>query len=242
VVGSLQYGLSGPLDCHVYAIRAPNGGVVLIDAGAGTDTNTILENLRLDFETDEVSSLIITHGHFDHCGGAASIRAKTGCRVFASELTRRILEKGDEIASGLQVAKNQGIYPPDVEFTPCAVDVTLRCSERFETAGLFWQAILVRGHSADSACFLLQANGKKFLFSADVVFYGGILGLINAEGSDMRGYRDDLRKLSGLGIDALFPGHGLFTLRDGQRHIDIAVEQLGRGFIPRQIGQGDLIF
>lgn len=35
IVGSLQFGLSGPLDCHVYAMRGPTG-VVLIDSGAGT--------------------------------------------------------------------------------------------------------------------------------------------------------------------------------------------------------------
>jgi hypothetical protein len=40
----------------------------------------------------------------------------------------------------------------------------------------------------------------------------------------------------------MFPGRGLFTLRDGQRHIDCAIEQLGRNFLPRQIGQGDVIF
>ena len=58
----------------------------------------------------------------------------------------------------------------------------------------------------------------------------------------MKGYRADLSKLRGLGVEGLFPGHGLFTLRDGQRHIDLAIEECQKGFLPRQIGQADIIF
>jgi len=35
LVGSLQFGVSGPVDGHVYALRGP-AGIVLIDAGGGT--------------------------------------------------------------------------------------------------------------------------------------------------------------------------------------------------------------
>jgi hypothetical protein len=48
--------------------------------------------------------------------------------------------------------------------------------------------------------------------------------------------------LAGLGVDVLLAGHGLFTLAGGQRHIDMAREELSKGFVPRTIGQGDLIF
>jgi hypothetical protein len=34
----------------------------------------------------------------------------------------------------------------------------------------------------------------------------------------------------------------LFTLSGGQRHLDCAVEQVRKGFLGRQIGQGDLFF
>jgi glyoxylase-like metal-dependent hydrolase (beta-lactamase superfamily II) len=80
------------------------------------------------------------------------------------------------------------------------------------------------------------------MFAGDVVFYGGILGVINVDGSGMEGYRADLSKLNGLGVEGFFPGHGIFTLHGGQRHIDKAIEQMANGFMPRQIGQGDAIF
>lgn len=241
LVASFQYGISGPFDGHVYAVRGP-AGIVLIDSGAGTHTEALLANLRSDLGANNIEALIVTHGHLDHCGGAASIRSKTKCQVITAEHTRRILEQGDEEASGLRLARSQGLYAPDFRFTPCEVDKSVGDGEQFEAGGLSWKVIRVRGHSEDSACFLTQLDGKAALFSADVIFYGGVLGVINAEGSGMSGYRADLRKLSNLGIEGLFPGHGLFTLRGGQRHIDVAVEHLEQGFVPRQIGQGDLIF
>lgn len=241
LVASFQYGISGHLDCHVYAIRGP-GGIVLVDSGAGTHTDALLANLRSDLGADDVETLLVTHGHLDHCGGAASIRAKTKCRVITTEYTRRILEQGDEELSGLRLARSQGVYPDDFRFTPCEVSQSFGDGEEFEAGGLAWKVIRVRGHSEDSSCFLTEIDGKRALFSADVIFYGGVLGVINAEGSGMSGYRADLRKLSNLGIEGLFPGHGLFTLRGGQRHVDVALDQLEKGFIPRQIGQGDLIF
>jgi glyoxylase-like metal-dependent hydrolase (beta-lactamase superfamily II) len=241
LIASMQFGISGPLDCHVYALRGPRG-IVLVDAGSGTHSDTLLANLHFDLGTDKIQSLIVTHGHLDHCGGAASIAEKTQCKVVTTENTRPILESADEEASGLRLARSQGVYPPEFRFTPCKVNQVAKDGVEFEAGGLSWKAIRVRGHSEDSACFLVRHDGQTLLFSADVIFYGGVLGVINAEGSGMGGYRADLRKLANLGIDGLFPGHGLFTMRNGQRHIDTAIEQVARGFVPRQIGQGDLIF
>ena len=85
-------------------------------------------------------------------------------------------------------------------------------------------------------------EGALACFSADCVFYGGVLGVINAEDSGMQGYSKDLPKLGGLGVDLLLPGHGLFTLKHGQKHIDSAMEGMRRGFLSPQIGQGAIIF
>ena len=153
LVASFQYGISGPWDCHVYAIRGP-AGIVLVDSGAGTHTGALLANLRSDLGGDDVETLLATHGHLDHCGGAASIHSKTKCRVITTEYTRRILEQGDEEASGLRLARRQGVYPADFRFTPCEVNQSFGDGEQFEAGGLSWKVIRVRGHSEDSSCFL----------------------------------------------------------------------------------------
>jgi hydroxyacylglutathione hydrolase len=241
IVGSLQFGLSGSMDGHVYALRGAKG-IVLIDSGAGTHTAELLANVVSEFGSSAIEAVIVTHCHLDHCGGAAGLQNRTGCRVIASEPGRSILETGDEEASGLRAARLQGTYPPDLCLAPCAVDLAVRDGQSFEAGGFSFTGIHVRGHSRDSFCYLTTVDGVLSIFTGDAVFYGGVLGVINVEGSGMEGYRADLGKLGGLQVEGLFPGHGLFTLRGGQRHLDQAIAQATKGFMPRQVGQGDSIF
>ena len=224
----------------MYALKGPDG-IALIDAGAGTHTGQLLENLRGDLETETVKALILTHCHMDHCGGAAEIRKRTACRVIAPSVSRSVLEAGDEEATGLRLAREQGTYPPDLHLAPCPVDLGVTDGEDFEASGITFRAIHVRGHSEDMFCYWTWFNGHNWLFTGDAVFYGGVLGVINVPGSGMDGYRSDLGKLQGLAVEGLFPGHGLVTLKGGQEHIDRAIESLKKGILPPQVGQGGLV-
>ena len=241
LIGGSQYGLSGPLDCNVYAVKGPDG-IVLIDAGAGTHTEVLLANLREDLGDAPVRAVALTHCHADHAAGATSLRCMTECQVFAPDVSASAIETADEEFTGLAGARAAGAYPADFRFEPCQVDKPFSDLECFQAAGISFRAIHVRGHSPDAFCLLAQPEGNTWLFSGDVVFYGGILGVINSFGSDMAGYRSDLHKLADLAVDGLFPGHVLFTLRGGQAHLSAAIDQARRGLLPRQIGQGDLIF
>lgn len=241
LVGDLQMGLSGPWDCHVWAIRAP-GGVILIDSGSGTHGDTILDNVEAAFGAREVAAVVLTHAHPDHAAGAAWFRETTGCTVYAPEPSRAAIESGDEELTGLAAAKQSGVYPPEIRFEPCPVERSIAHDEQIEIAGQSLHAIHVRGHSPDAFCYLTEFDGRRTLFAGDVVFYGGVLGVVNAPGSGMEGYRADLDRLANRGVDALLPGHGMFTLRNGQQHIDAAIEAARGNPMPRQIGQWDRIF
>jgi hydroxyacylglutathione hydrolase len=242
LVGSAQIGISGPWDCHVYLIKGA-AGLVLVDAGGGYSTQTIVRNIeREGFNPRDVCALLLTHNHFDHSCGAAEFKQITGCSVYAPYASKDLLERGTEQEVGLDLAKELGIYPPDFPYRNCPVDHTVRDGDLIKVDGLVLEAIAVEGHSPDSTCYLVEMDGKRNLFVGDVIFYGGILGLINFPGSSMDGYRKDLKKLANLSIDGLFPGHMLFTLEGGQQHIDAGIEQCKKGVIPRSIGQFELIF
>jgi hydroxyacylglutathione hydrolase len=241
IVGSAQFALSGPYDCHVYAILCPEG-IVLIDAASGLNENEIVDHLLEDFPDVPVAAVVVTHSHMDHSGGAAGLRARFGCRIFTSDLSAPILSFADEDGSGLKRARERGTYPPDLQMKPCPPDATYQDGEQIQIGGRGFHAVRVRGHSDDSFCLLTELDGRLACFSGDAVFYGGILGVINANDSGMQGYLLDLPKLAGSGIELLLPGHGLFTLKNGQKHIDAALDAMHKGFLPMQIGQGAIIF
>ena len=69
------------------------------------------------------------------------------------------------------------------------------------------------------------------------MYEGGILGLLNYPMSSLEGYHEGLPKLSGLGIEALFPGHGLFTLKNGRDVIDAGLKKLDSIFVPHSVKQ-----
>jgi glyoxylase-like metal-dependent hydrolase (beta-lactamase superfamily II) len=241
LVASLQFGLGSEYDCHVYAIRCPEG-LVLIDSGSGWQMDRMMETVHAEFPGDAIVGIVLTHAHADHGGGAARLQRETGCKVFASPESSEAIRTGDEEFNGLREARELGIYPADLRLMPCDSVLSYSDGQPLGVAGQTFLPIHVRGHSDDAYCILTEVDGMRALFSGDVVFYGAVLGVINRPDSGMNGYRADLPKLGGLGIDGLFPGHGLFTVRGGQKHIDLAIEQAKRGFVPRQIGQGDLIF
>jgi hydroxyacylglutathione hydrolase len=64
------------------------------------------------------------------------------------------------------------------------------------------------------------------------VFWGGLIQLLNTPGSDLNDYRASAQKLAGLGIDCLFPGHGLWALRNGQAHVDRMLYYFKRSAVP----------
>jgi metallo-beta-lactamase class B len=71
--------------CWVSAwlITSPSGHV-LIDTLYGPYTETMLENIRrLGFDPKDIRQVLITHGHFDHAGGAATLKAKLPNARFA---------------------------------------------------------------------------------------------------------------------------------------------------------------
>jgi hydroxyacylglutathione hydrolase len=241
LVGSGQFALSGPFDCHVYGVRCPEG-IVLIDCGSGLHEEEIVQHLGEDFPGVPVGAMIVTHSHMDHSGGAAALKARFKCSVLTSALTASIMMHADEDRSGLRLARERGIYPPGIRMTPCEVETIYEDGERIKVAGRDFRALGVRGHSEDSFCLLTEMEEGLACFSADCVFYGGVLGVINTEDSGMQGYCKDLPKLGGLGVELLLPGHGMFTLKHGQKHIDSAMEGVRKGFLHPQIGQGAIIF
>ena len=161
-----------------------------------------------------------------------------GCEVWISDNTgKHLLENGTDEELGVVYAKEHGMYAQDYVYIHCSVDHGIQDGETFTIAGVEIKALNVIGHSYDSICYLMELDGRKCLFSGDVIFEGGVIGLLNYPMSNLEDYHVGLPKLKGLGVDSLFPGHGLFCLKNGQAIIDAGLEKLHCIFVPHSVGQ-----
>lgn len=226
LVGSGEVGLSDPDDCHVYLL---DGGdeYALIDAGFGTDRSFdgILATMtREGLDPARLRSILLTHWHGDHAAGARRLREHFGCRVVAPAGERAFVEAGRD----------------GVPSSP--VDLAVDDGDELRVGALTLTAHCVPGHSEATTAYRVDLPLGRALFAGDIVFGNGILGLLNYPGSDLANYRRYLGRLAGLGVDALLPSHLLFTLGNGQRHIDLALKRLQEGFVPYSIGQSAVSF
>lgn len=226
LVGSGEIGLSDGGDCHVYLV---DGGseLALIDAGCGSEDShaALLSNIESHgLDLKKLTSIILTHSHSDHARGAHLFRDK-GCRIFAPEDERGFIEAGwDGLAA-------------------CNVDVGVNHHDRIRVGTLELTALTVPSHSEASTAYLLATPNHRSLFVGDILFFNGVIGLINHPGSELSNYRKYIERLGELKIDALLPAHSLFTLAGGQKHIDLAIRNVTTDpFVPSSIGQLGISF
>lgn len=234
IVGGGDVGLSHRFDCNVYLI---DGGdqMALVDAGVGLDSDQIIRNIESEGkDPSKIAFVFITHAHADHAGGAAALSESLGCTVVAAKAEADIIDHGSDEEIGLQ-RNNNSDYLRGYRFRHVAA-VEISEGECFRVGSIDVTAIMTPGHSICSTCYSFQIGSKKCLCSGDTVFLKGLVGILNCYGFSMDSYRKSIVKLRGLGIESLLPGHLGFTFAQGQRHIDIAIEQFGRVELPRHIG------
>ncbi|KRV47558.1 MBL fold metallo-hydrolase [Wenjunlia vitaminophila] len=196
--GDPRPGVGGPATPRATCVLAPNPSPMTLD---GTNTWIIAEpdaelavvvdpgpldegHLRRVVHVAEragkrVALTLLTHGHPDHAAGAARFAELTGSRVRALDPGLRL---GDE-----------GLAAGDV--------ITL--------GGLELRVLGTPGHTADSLCFHLPADGA--VLTGDTVLGRGTTMVAHPDGR-LGDYLDSLRRLQELTVngevDTVLPGHG----------------------------------
>ena len=172
------------------------GELVLIDTGAGWSVETILNNIdKLGFNCKKLTTILLTHCHIDHIGGAPQIKKRLGSKIYIHRLDAPPLEKGDPVLTAAQWYQTT--------FPPTHADVKLTSSAEILTIGEQEIVCLhTPGHTPGSISITMDQNGKRVLFAQDV--HGPLL---EEFGSSVAEWEQSTRKLLDLDADILCEGH-----------------------------------
>ncbi|GFH38952.1 MBL fold metallo-hydrolase [Streptomyces pacificus] len=201
--------VSGPATARAINVLAPNPSAMTLDgtntwivAEPDSDLAVVIDPGPLDqvhlqnvVATAEragkrIALTLLTHGHPDHAGGAVRFAELTGTKVRALDPALRL---GDE-----------GLAAGDV----------------IRTGGLELRVVPAPGHTADSLCFHLPADGA--VLTGDTVLGRGTTVVAHPDGR-LGDYLDSLRRLRSLTVDdgvrTVLPGHGP-VLEDAQGAVE----------------------
>jgi hydroxyacylglutathione hydrolase len=233
--GSSGFDLTDSLDCNVFLLTA-GGEHHIFDAGAGRDIDGLFGEMRRDgLDPMGITTLFLTHGHADHSGGAAELaRRVPGLAVIAGPRTSTILSKDDETLISLDRVRGK-FYPRDYVWTAPHVDRTLGSGESIEVGPIRVTLHETPGHSDDHCCYLVEAGGISSLIAGDALFAGGRVILQDIEDCSVAKTLSSIRMLAKLDFERFLPGHGLFSLRNGRRHVDAALPYVEAGAPPPQL-------
>ncbi|TDU05581.1 glyoxylase-like metal-dependent hydrolase (beta-lactamase superfamily II) [Streptomyces sp. 846.5] len=198
VPGGVSGGIAGQATERAFCVLAPNASPMTLDgtntwilAEPGSELAVVVDpgpleegHLRAVLDRVEqsgrrVAATLLTHGHPDHAEGAARFAELTGTGVRALDPALRLGDEG------------------------------LRDGQVLEFGGLELRIVGTPGHTSDSLCFQLPADGA--VLTGDTVLGRGTTVVAHPDGR-LGDYLDSLRRLRTLaaehGVGTVLPGHG----------------------------------
>jgi len=206
------------LRANVYLILVDS--ITLIDTGWPGNVNRILSYLSsLGHQPSDVSYIVLTHCHLDHCGSAAEVKERTGATVAAHEndvgcvsgVTPYPTPRG-----ALGVAFR--IVKPFLRLHPVKVDLPLSNGMEVPGSGGL-RVVFTPGHTAGSIC--LYHPKLKALFSGDTVICeeGNVDEPAESSSTNPSEVRHSVKKLCELDFESILPGHGAPIVHDASSKV-----------------------
>lgn len=208
--------------------------IALVDVGSKESPEAaIYPYLRsLGREPSEISHILLTHAHHDHCGGVAPIGRETKCRVGVHELGKPFLEGPSLIDKHLRGRFPTLFSDSMADFEAVEVGIAFRDGDRIDLDGRELKVLHVPGHSPGSSCLVDEDRGV-YICGDSIQGRGDRRPLIFHSSTE---YLESMRRLLEEPIEIMVNGHpfppfGEAVLRDAEslehvRQSLIAIEEL----------------
>lgn len=159
--------------------------VVVDPACDSTKVVTYIVDMGLD-----LSAIVLTHGHFDHCGGVNTLLRHKSVKVYGSSLDADLAANASK---NRWKARAEDCIITD--YVDRIGDFSVGCFE--------FKVLETPGHTEGSVCYFVD----DLMFSGDTLF-DGCVGRTDLPGGDQRKMLESLKKLSKLTFDyTVLPGH-----------------------------------
>ncbi|MBO6230224.1 MAG: MBL fold metallo-hydrolase [Ruminiclostridium sp.] len=194
-----------PLATNCYIVPTGAGEAVVIDPA--DDEEKILDTAAKAGLA--IKKILLTHGHFDHIGGAAYIKEQTGAPIYIHKADTELLT---------DPVKALAFFCPGKPFVSCEPDVLFDNGDVIKQGSLEFTVMSTPGHTAGSVCFLCSdGNGNDIMFAGDTIFKDSI-GRSDGYSGDPEVQLRTLDKLKELEKDyIIYPGHGESTTLSAEK-------------------------
>ena len=199
--------------------------IAIVDVGTSdTPEAAIYPYLKsIGREPSEISHIILTHAHFDHCGGAYPIKKEIDCKVYVHELGKSYLEDAGLINRELHNRFPALYHEKKPNFESAKADSTFRDGDILDVGGRQIRVLHTPGHSPCSSCLIdeeygvyisgdsIQGKGKR----RPLLFYSS------------KEYNESMRRLLKEPVKILIAGHpfppfnrAVLKAKDAMTHIN----------------------
>lgn len=199
---------------------------VLIDAGLICLGQRYVQELQKILGNDEPDLCLLTHVHFDHCGGVPVFKkAFPNMRVCGCELSQEILKRHRAVQLIQDLNQNAGDsflkemegVNPNEKFEPFAIDQILKDGDTLTLSpGITLKVMATPGHTRDSLSYFIPE--KSLLFCSEAAGVPDASGYVITDALvDFDQYLSSLHRLSLLDAEIVCLGHNSVYIGDDAR-------------------------
>lgn len=161
IAGNLYY--VGSKGLASYLIATPEGHI-LINSDMEANVPMIRTSMEsLGFKFNDIKILLISHAHWDHDGGSATIKKLTGAKYMVMEGDVAVVESGGK--SDFQYGND-----PSALYPPAKVDRVLHDGDEVKLGDAVLTARLTPGHTKGCTTWTMKVNESSK--TRDVVIVG----------------------------------------------------------------------